>query len=964
LNNFLQIYKVSEPEMLSNPKIEFRYECFKNMLYMRNIELPEIKQSSYYEAVLIEYRCFPHLEFLIRNTINKLGEGWSHTIVCGILNYNYMTDICKNISLKIKIIKTEFENLDQNTYSKMLASTYFWDFFKGGKILIYQEDSIIFKNNIDDFLHWDYIGAPWPEYQNDNKTRVGNGGISLRSKFIMKKIIEKISIEDTIYNSSTINYASRNKLYIFPEDVYFSKNMEDLDLGYLADRNSASNFSTETIFNKESFAGHNFWLCDPNWKERIYNDVVIQFKPNFPNLPDFYQHRGGWKSVLNELTSSNFYSNNSKIDFFDMMENIFLFRNDIICNNKWSGIIHCTYITPSYLDCINISKIFENNNFIKSLDSCICIFTLSNYLSKYLIEKFKEININVQVCTLYHPVDTNNIILFDINKYNNNNEKKLIQIGQQLRKITSIYLLKNTNNHKKLWLTGNKNLDKCNYLLNKEIEYFEINENIDPDVVMKYTNTFEEYDNLLSKNIVFVDFFDTAANNTIVECIVRHTPIIVNKIEGVVDYLGENYPLYFNNLDEVSELLSNLDKINSAHQYLLNLNKYNLTLSYFTTNIITYLNKFINKKTIKFEEKQIIYNDKDIYNENYKKYINSLNIKSNIDENTLISFINSNKKLVAVYSPYEFSLGGGENYLSKIMNNLINKDYFVIFFNHTDNYKVKNTLELYLNDNIKYVLHVSEKFILDNNFIDKIKGLFDYFVYLNNTSLAAFNGIAKKNIYHSQFPFDYDFDYDYIPDLINRNTINSYNYIILNSEYTYKYLLETYKKYSINYDVNNIKILYPTCIDSVNLIKYEKQKNSFVMVGRIFEYSTIANNKHFDKIIKVLNNFKEYDYELNIIGSVKSENWYNYLIELIGDNSKIKIHRDISDNDKNNILKKSKYFVQLTGFEENTPSTQEHFGISIIEGINYNCIPISHNGGFPPYYIKNNKNGYIVNNFN
>jgi glycosyltransferase involved in cell wall biosynthesis len=136
------------------------------------------------------------------------------------------------------------------------------------------------------------------------------------------------------------------------------------------------------------------------------------------------------------------------------------------------------------------------------------------------------------------------------------------------------------------------------------------------------------------------------------------------------------------------------------------------------------------------------------------------------------------------------------------------------------------------------------------------------------------------------------------------------------------------------------------------------------MIGRIFDYNKVANNKHFDKMIKVLNNFKDYNYELNIIGSVKSEDWYNYLIELIGDNSKIKIHRDISDNDKNNILKKSKYYVHLTGFEENTPSTQEHFGISIIEGINYNCIPISHNGGFPPYYIKNNKNGYIVNNFN
>jgi hypothetical protein len=217
-----------------------------------------------------------------------------------------MIDMCNKISPQIKIIKTDFDNLNQNTYSQMLSSSYFWDFFVGEKILIYQEDSIIFKNNIDDFLHWDYIGAPWPEHQNDNKNGVGNGGISLRSKSIMKKIIETISIKDTVYNLSTIDYSTKCNLNIYPEDVYFTKNIEDLNIGLLADRNSASMFSTETILNNNSFGGHNFWLCDSNWKQRIYDNVVIQFKPNYSANVSFFQHRGGWKSVLTELINSNF----------------------------------------------------------------------------------------------------------------------------------------------------------------------------------------------------------------------------------------------------------------------------------------------------------------------------------------------------------------------------------------------------------------------------------------------------------------------------------------------------------------------------------------------------------------------------------------------------------------------------------------------------------------------------------
>jgi len=590
LDDFLQSYNVTENDVITNPKIEFRYECFKNIPYIKNIELHEIPQNSYHEAVLIEYRCFPHLEFLIRNTINKLGEKWSHTVVCGILNYDYMIDMCNKISPQIKIIKTGFENLDQNTYSKMFSSNYFWDFFVGEKILIYQEDSIIFKNNIGDFLHWDYIGAPWPEHQNDNKAGVGNGGISLRSKSVMKNIIETVSIENTIYNSSTVDYANKCNLHIFPEDVYFTKNMEDLNIGLLADRNSAFMFSTESILNSDSFAGHNFWLCDSNWKQRIYDNVVIQFKPNYSNNISFFQHRGGWKSVLTELINSNFYSTNSNVHFFDMLEHNYLFTNNFACNEKWCGIVHCTPITPTYLDCVNISKMFDNNNFIKSLDSCICIFTLSNYLSKYFIQQFQERNINVKVHTLKHPVDMNNIILFDINQYINNNQKKIIQVGQQLRKISSIYVLKNTNNHEKLWLTGNKDFCRCQFLLNAEIKYLNIpTDNIDQHVNMYYMDTYEEYDELLSKNIVFIDLFDAAANNTVVECIIRNTPIIVNKIEGVVDYLGEDYPLYFTNLDEIPDLL-NIDKIVSAHQYLLNIDKNDLTMSYFSKSLISCLN--------------------------------------------------------------------------------------------------------------------------------------------------------------------------------------------------------------------------------------------------------------------------------------------------------------------------------------------------------------------------------------
>ena len=109
---------------------------------------------------------------------------------------------------------------------------------------------------------------------------------------------------------------------------------------------------------------------------------------------------------------------------------------------------------------------------------------------------------------------------------------------------------------------------------------------------MYYTNTYEEYDDILSQNIVFVDLFDAAANNTVLECIIRNTPIIIRKIEGVVEYLGENYPLYFTKLDQVNNLLKS-DNIIKAHEYLKNMNKSDISINYFIKSLINNLMSLI-----------------------------------------------------------------------------------------------------------------------------------------------------------------------------------------------------------------------------------------------------------------------------------------------------------------------------------------------------------------------------------
>ena len=584
--NFNKLYLININNILINPKIEFRYFCYRYLNYIKSIKLPEILKESNYEAVLIEFRIFPHIEFIIRNNILKLGSNWNYTVICGNLNYDYIKDMCKTISDNINIIKLDYNNVSPSEYSIILSSIDFWNLFKGEKILIHQEDSIIFKNNINNFIKWDYIGAPWPKNQNDNLNNVGNGGFSLRTKQCMIDVINKISINDTQYNNSTLTYIKNSNSNIPPEDVYFSKNMIDFNIGKVANWNSAFNFSSESFYNPESLGGHCFWTNNKKWKIPLYKNIVIQVNRinNFKS-----EHRGGWNSVMESL-NENIINNKANLIFLDMIEKHFLWDKNGKIITDWCGIMHCTHNVPIEWDICNIDNLFINLSFLESINKCKFIITLSNYVKDYISEKFNEININIPIIFIKHPIKIEDFPKFNIESYINNEDKKLIQIGQQLRKITSIFEV-NITNHQKLWLTGLADMKLAEDKLIKE--YIKINKELPSNYqkLFKYIKNINEYDKLLKNNIVFLDLYDSAANNTVLECIVRNTPLIINRTPGVIEYLGENYPLYFDNLDQVESLLD-IEKLKSATKYLENMNKEDITMEYFIENFIKVLYQY------------------------------------------------------------------------------------------------------------------------------------------------------------------------------------------------------------------------------------------------------------------------------------------------------------------------------------------------------------------------------------
>jgi len=554
----------------------FRLFCYK---YRNNLlcnPVPNIPKESIYEAVLIEFRIMPHIEFVLRNAVIKLGDKWSHTVICGTRNSASMLQICSAISSNIKVVVMNYDNININTYNNLLHSIDFWKQLHGDKILIHQEDSIVFKENIHDFLDYDYIGAPWPWSKSENKQHyVGNGGFSLRTRQIMIDILTRCPKKDLFGSEQFVHEASNTTLTYPPEDLFFTRYMLEYNYGKLASQNIANAFSTETILNKNSLGGHQFFAFTENWIPRMIHEINTCVHLCTTYIPN--THRGGWADVRKGFDNYSIFKKDSLLNYYDAIDIDVVLKNTCPSNKSWCGLSHFTSESPSHIHNENVVHLFKDENFKESLSNCKFIVALSSHMMIYIRNTLKELNFTTPVYFLKHPIVESNIVNFSLENYINNNDKILYQIGQQLRKVTSIYRL-NIEGFKKHCSCG-EGWGRMKWLLDSEIKNFGLTDlNLESVTFKQFSN--EEYDKVLSQNIVFIDLYSASANNTVLECIVRHTPVIVNKIPGVTDYLGEDYPLYFTNLDEVPALLS-LDKISAAHNYLKYMNKDDIQVDYF-----------------------------------------------------------------------------------------------------------------------------------------------------------------------------------------------------------------------------------------------------------------------------------------------------------------------------------------------------------------------------------------------
>lgn len=324
-------------------------------------------------------------------------------------------------------------------------------------------------------------------------------------------------------------------------------------------------------------------------------------KINLYNQKTFTCHRSGWNYALNTLRSLH---HSQGILFDGFIEDNFVWqhweegirpspvlekmkqegtfgqlatseeRGVTPYTQPWVGCLHNPHGMPSWFHYHESPQtIFAKDIWKRSLPYCIGLFTFSHYHAQWLREQTGK-----PVSVLFHPTEFTEVkFIFD--KFISNPRKKIVQIGWWLRKLNAIHQLpipkNNPLNYEKIRLIPLffDNADKyLKELMAKErrIENLTVLEQFSENTKEVIHISNDEYDRLLSENIAFIDLYDSNANNVVIECIARATPLVINPLPPVVEYLGKDYPMYFGNLSEAAKKALDISLIRDTHLYLVN----------------------------------------------------------------------------------------------------------------------------------------------------------------------------------------------------------------------------------------------------------------------------------------------------------------------------------------------------------------------------------------------------------
>ncbi len=276
-------------------------------------------------------------------------------------------------------------------------------------------------------------------------------------------------------------------------------------------------------------------------------------------------HRNGWPWICDELTRQA----NGGMLLDDFVSQSFEWGKDkIIHRQPWVGIFH----HPVTINAPSVQALCERTilNFPNKREWTVSRRKLRGAIA--LCEESADYlrqELDVPVLGLLHPaMPTSNV--WTLQKLRKQRPLPIVQVGEAHRNIRYIYGIATPEHWGKKRLVRNsstmQHIDSALSVLYPDNSDTEVEE------LPRLSDT--DYDDLLASSVVVQQVYGAAANNTVVDCMVRGTPMIVNRLPALEQYLGSNYPLFVDDPeDSIPEhywYASNLEK---ASIYLLERSK-------------------------------------------------------------------------------------------------------------------------------------------------------------------------------------------------------------------------------------------------------------------------------------------------------------------------------------------------------------------------------------------------------
>lgn len=383
----------------------------------------------------------------------------------------------------------------------------------------------------------------------------------------------------------------------------------------------------------------------PDWKKYANRQLEIRprapqvnvegYRWNYP-LEKVKVHRSGWSYVMNHFSATFHQPGRGQPLFDGYVDETFGWKCQVLedaglipYRQPWMGILHHT--PNQELSDNNLVNVFSQPAFQMSLQVCRRLIVLSEYLAQWVRHELDEMGLVVQVVVWKHPTEFLMPFagdqLFSFKRHVQQPERGIVQVGGWMRNTFGIYQLDVPDTLRKYALKGPRMdhlyLDQDQIMkLGLEIAKVFILPDGQPenvgglcglcssdatrppvwtlgagkflinDLHRRYDSVTllenlsdADYDQLLSHMVVFVNLVDASAVNTVLECIVRNTPIFINALPAVVEYLGPDYPLYYRSIREASELTRDdrqwLKRVKQAHRYLKQMDKSTLRIEHY-----------------------------------------------------------------------------------------------------------------------------------------------------------------------------------------------------------------------------------------------------------------------------------------------------------------------------------------------------------------------------------------------